>query len=277
MESLLLAIVCSALVAVLLRIGSSRENSMYGRFTMNYFAASLLALAVSAPESGAWLPPAPITIVLGIVQGALYLGCFVLLQSNIQRNGVILSSTFSKLGVIVPILLSVVLFRELPSVLQTAGVAAALAAIILLQGRRDDGPARSRMVLLLLVLVSGVTDSLAKVFEQFGRMEQSSLFLVCTFVTALILSIGIMAYRKERIGRWEILMGCLVGLPNYASGYFLLGALDDLPGVLVYPSYSAGTILLVSLIGVLAFGERPQRRQWWGMGVVLLALICLNI
>lgn len=276
MDSLILAIVCSALVAVLLRVGGSRENSMYGRFTMNYFAAVVLAAAVSAPGGGIAAAPESVTVLLGVVQGALYLGCFVLMQSNIQRNGVILSSTFSKLGLIVPILLSVVLFQELPSALQTVGVVAALAAIILLQGKGETA-AVSRAGLLFLLLVAGVTDSMAKVFEQMGPMEQSDLFLLCTFITALVLSLGMMLHQKERIGRWELIFGCLVGIPNYASGYFLLRALNDLPGVLVYPSYSAGTILLVSLAGVLFFGERQNCRQWCGMAVVLLALICLNL
>lgn len=70
--------------------------------------------------------------------------------------------------------------------------------------------------------------------------------------------------------------GCLVGIPNYGSVFFLLKALTSLPAVLVYPTYSAGTIFAISLIGVTTFGERPRKRQWAALGMILVALVLLN-
>ena len=89
--------------------------------------------------------------------------------------------------------------------------------------------------------------------------------------------LGLMVWKRERLGWREVLYGCLVGIPNYGSMFFLLRALTQLPAVLVYPTYSAGAILAISLIGVAAFRERPGRRQWAGLTMILAALVLLNL
>ena len=69
----------------------------------------------------------------------------------------------------------------------------------------------------------------------------------------------------------------LVGIPNFFSAKFLLGALKDIAAVIVYPVYSVATILVVTVTGVLVFRERLERKQWLALGMILVALVLLNI
>ena len=71
--------------------------------------------------------------------------------------------------------------------------------------------------------------------------------------------------------------GILAGIPNYFSSWFLLKALVRLPAMLVYPVFSVGSILLVTGFGALIFKERLEKRQWLGLGLILIALILLNL
>lgn len=174
-------------------------------------------------------------------------------------------------------LLAVVLFGELPTGVQLAGFLLACAAIWLIRTDSAGETAGSKGGLLLLLVCSGLTDSLAKVFEAVGSRELDGWFLLLTFLVALAACLGLMVWKRERLGWREVLYGCLVGIPNYGSVFFLLRALTQLPAVLVYPTYSAGTILAISLIGVVAFRERPGRRQWAGLAMILAALVLLNL
>ena len=47
--------------------------------------------------------------------------------------------------------------------------------------------------------------------------------------------------------------------------------------MIAYPSYSVGTIVLIALVGKVFFKERLSRRQLVAMGVILAALILLNL
>ena len=58
---------------------------------------------------------------LGAVAGACYLGALAAQGYSIHKNGAILSSVFARLGVLVPIFLSIAVFRERPTLVQGLG------------------------------------------------------------------------------------------------------------------------------------------------------------
>lgn len=279
MLSLFLAIFSSAMVSVIMRLSDRKVTGNIAMLTVNY----LMCVVVSAGYAGFGdLFPAsdslPSTLAMGSVNGLLFLGGFVLLQFNVRRNGVVLSSTFMKLGLLVSILVSVLVFREMPTGLQIVGFCLAVAAIILINFRKNSGDtAGFKAGLFLLLLGGGLGDSMAKIFEELGDPAQEPQFLFYTFAVALILCTLLMLYKKQRPGKWEVLFGLLIGVPNYFSSKFLLAALEDIAAVIVYPVYSVATILVVTLTGVLLFRERLEKRQWIGMGLILAALALLNI
>ena len=47
--------------------------------------------------------------------------------------------------------------------------------------------------------------------------------------------------------------------------------------MIAYPSFSVGTIVLVTLVGVLCFKEKLSRRKLIALGVILVSLALLNL
>jgi multidrug transporter EmrE-like cation transporter len=131
--------------------------------------------------------------------------------------------------------------------------------------------------LLALLVLGGLGDTMSKVFETWGDPSLAPQFLLYTFGAALVLCIVLMLYKKQRPGRYELLFGVLIGVPNFFSARFLLRALGSLPAVIVYPTFSVATILVVTLAGVVFFREKLTRRQWLALGAILAALVLLNI
>ena len=279
MLSLLLAIASSAMVSIIMRLSDRKVTGNIAMLTVNY----LMCLVVSAAYAGFGnlfpdVEGLPGALLMGSINGLLYLGGFVLLQMNVRRNGVVLSSTFMKLGLLVSIAVSVLFFRETPDVLQITGFCLAVAAIILINFKKESGStAGFKAGLILMLLASGMGDAMAKIFEELGNPALEPQFLTYTFGVALILCTVLMLSKKQRPGKWEVLFGLLIGVPNFFSAKFLLGALEDIAAVIVYPVYSVATILVVSLTGVLVFKERLEKRQWIGMGLILIALVLLNV
>lgn len=277
MLNLILAIASSALVSIIMRFSGSKIKNNLSMLAVNYIMCSWLAAYLGGitglPEGTGWMA----TLMMGGVNGILYLSGFMLLQRNIRENGVVLSATFIKLGLLVSMAVSVLFFGERPEIWQWAGFALAVAAIVLMNYRPGEGKAGNMAGLLLLLLAGGGGDAMSKIFEQLGNSAHSGHFLLWTFLTACFLCGMLCIVRKEAPGKWEWIFGLLIGIPNFFSAKFLLGALQDIAAVIVYPVYSVATILTVTVTGILVFREKLDRRQWLALGMILVALALLNI
>jgi len=128
----------------------------YVIMTVNYLVASLISLVFilsgdlpSLPcsgsvraflnefegvmKGGAFSPAGSLgwAVIVGISAGILYYLGFIYLQKAVKESGVSLAGSFSRMGILIPVILSILLFRELPSSLQWAGICLALFSIIL--------------------------------------------------------------------------------------------------------------------------------------------------
>ena len=278
MLNLLLAIASSALVSITMRFSEGKIKNNIAMLAVNYLMCSFLAWGYTG--FGSFRPlelGRQTTVILGSINGVLYLAGFLLLQRNIRVNGVVLSATFIKLGLLVSMAVSVIFFGERPEIWQWAGFALAVAAIVLMNYRPGEGKAGNMAGLILLLLAGGGGDAMSKIFEELGNPAFSGHFLLTTFLMALGLCLMLFGLRKEAAGIREVLFGLLIGIPNFFSAKFLLGALKDIAAVVVYPVYSVATILAVTVTGVLVFREKLEKRQWIALAMILVALALLNI
>lgn len=275
---LLLAIFSSSMISILMRVSSDKVSANLSMVATNYLVCSMLGAAYAGFELV--VPKVPgfsLTIWLGLISGVLYLTSLVLFQINTRRHGIVLSSVFMKLGLLVPIVMSVLFFREMPTASQAAGFCLAVFAIVMINLKSDGRQTGFGIGLIIMLLLSGGADVMAKVFDVFAPGSLSSLYLFYTFATACVLCLGLVLYQKERPGFREILYGVLIGIPNFFSAKFLLGALTKLPAVVVYPSFSVATMLIVTIAGVAVFRERLSKIQWIALAVIIGALILLNL
>lgn len=275
---LLLAILSSTMVSVIMRLSSDQIKANLSMLAANYMICS--ALGAGYAGFRLWLPEATgfsLTVVLGLISGIFYLAGFVMLQQSVRKNGVVLSSVFMKLGLLVPIVMSLVWFHEIPTAAQITGFFIAVGAIVLINLKKDTNTGGFGMGLIALLLVGGSCDAMSKVFEVFGPAALSEQFLFYTFAMAFFLCVALVLHKKERPGLRELIYGTLIGVPNFFSAKFLLLALRNLPAVVVYPSFCVATLLCITLTGVAVFRERLNNLQWMALAAIVVALVLLNI
>lgn len=278
---LLFAVLSSASMALALRRFRDPAGNRYGLILGNYLSCILLAVLLT-PKAVSVLHSSLPTVGMGMISGVFYVAALVLMQTSVHRSGAGLTAAFAKLGLLVSLGVSILFFGERPGVLQLAGAGLVLAALVLIHGAGAQGQARKGFWLLLLTLLcNGCADAMAKVFEQLGSSAENTGYFFWLFLTSFLLTAGLALAERRRSGKrllWkELAAGLAVGIPNYFSSYLLLLALGLLPAFLVFPVFSTGTILLVLLVGALVFRERLTRRQGVGVGLILAALVLLNL
>ena len=276
---LIAAILCSSAIALIMRFFRQADNR-YGMLEGNYLTCSLIGFLMIG-NSTALLHCDPSTVFLGIMGGFFYLISLVCMQTGIRTNGAILTSAFGKLGLVVPLLLSILFFHETPGILHAAGLLFVIAAVWTISGGSSETEVKKPWFLVVVLLTSGSADAMAKVFNVFGIASQSSEYFFLIFFSAALCTLVLLYLETKKTGKRaslrDYLSGVLVGIPNYFSSVFLLQALSGIPAYIAYPVFSTGTILFVTLISALFFHERPTRRQLAGLIMILAALILLNI
>lgn len=277
MISLILAIVSSMMITILMRMSEKRRDNPHAMLAVNYVTCCIASwLTAGMP---ALLPDhagLPLTMGMGVVAGFLFLAGFVLLQWNLAHNGVVLPATFQKLGVVVPTLMAILFFGETPRLWQMIGIGLTVAAIVFMQGKGDKS-AGSLAGLIALLLSGGLADGMSKIYSQFGAPELSDHYLMYTFFVALVMCIVLCIRRGEKLTLRDVVWGVAVGVPNYFSALFLLDAMSAVPAVVAYPTFSVGTIVLVAAVSAVIFHERLSRRKLMCLGLILVALVMLNI
>jgi drug/metabolite transporter (DMT)-like permease len=217
---------------------------------------------------------------MGAFNGVFYMLGLVLNQYNIPRNGVVLTSVFSKMGgLLIPLVISILVFREDPTMLQLIGFIVSMVSIVLICQGGEKNSAKKLSVggLVLLFVADGIAGIMAKVFQEMGNPLLSDHFLFMTFGVALILCVIVILVKGERVGKNEILFGLLIGIPNFMQAKFQLMAMETIPAVIVYPVRQAGTILVITLAGVLLFREKLNWKQFVALAAILVSLVLLNI
>ena len=234
------------------------------------------------------------TVVIGMITGVFFLLSFVLYQISVRKNGASLSGMFAKLGILIPMIISVAVWREIPTMMQMFGICMAMVAIAVANFSSTVNTKANHSIkwLLALFLGGGIAEFSNKIFQKTVSLDYRSLFLLLVFTTALVLSMLMhrldkrkhvkIIHREEGLPAIEnikmsICVGILVGIPNLFASYFLLNALNDFPASVVYPAYSAGSILMISIFSVILFKEVLYKKDWIAIILTALSLILLNL
>lgn len=274
---LALATLSSSVLALVLKYLNG-ENT-YGVYFVNYLTCALLSF-LTLEDKALWRGD-PLPLWLGAVGGLVYLASLAVYGYSIRKSGAVLASVFTRLGVLVPIGVSVAFLGERPSWLQGAGIALAVAAAVVMnglpRGRASRPGGKLLLPLLLTLLFNGCSDSMSKIFAYAGRREEDGLFVFFIFFFAGLFTLVLLLRQRKGLALRDVLLGALVGVPNFCASRLLLAALTRLPAFVVYPCYSVGAILVISLCSVLLFHERLSRRQWGAVGMILAAVALLNL
>lgn len=275
---LILAVLCSTSISVILRSTEPKRSSDAGFFLANY-AVCIVLSALYLPKGSVTLsaPGTGTALLLGLLSGILYLVSFVAHLRSIERNGVVLSAIFMRLGIVLTVLLSIAFFGERPDGKQILGILFAFSAIVILnfdkKGLTEGG---SMPQLFLLFLISGATECMLNIFDSVGNPALGSTYLLTTFAIAFLSAAVMQALRKEKISKWDLLFGAVLGIPNYYSSRFMMLALQRVPNVIAYPAYSVSVIVATGILGVLLFREKMTVLKAAGFLMVLFALVLLS-
>jgi drug/metabolite transporter (DMT)-like permease len=288
---LLICIALNAYLVLVFRAFGQRKLPLLPVITVNYWICAICSFSL-LPEplttiwarSPDWLP------LVGL-QGCFFIGTFYLVGLCSYRLGAGYTGMIAKLSVVLPTMVSLFLFGESLDSLQWLGFLLALLTIVVLhldvvlpryfKGASNQGqaPKQAYALVPLLFLGAGVVDSNFKFFDAWFRVElPPEAFMLLVFIVAASIGTVWVVFTRKLEWNWSsiAIAGFVLGIPNFFSLWFLLRALNSMPGSLFYPLNNMGQLLLMVFGGALLFHEALKWYTWVGLVLALLSLLLMS-
>ena len=300
---LLLATACSATIALIFKYADKFNPNRYLVTSANYFTAFTISLfmifykdllaglektqgffeefsylltqdsyILSAYSSIIW------AVIVGSIAGIFFFSSFMYYQKSIRENGVALAGTFSKLGILIPMIFSIIIWKEYPTIIQWVGIGLSILSILIVNLSSDSlDKFDIKPSIILLLLLNGMAEFSNKIYQNYGLNEYKDVFLLFVFLTAFLISLIFIIKDKVKLNMRDVLTGVAVGVPNLFSSYFLIQSLETVKTSVAFPVFSAGSIVIINLGGYFIFKEEISRKNKFAIGLIIVALILMNL
>jgi drug/metabolite transporter (DMT)-like permease len=229
--------------------------------------------------------------VWALLMGLMFISIFNVIGFTTQKLGVAIASVANKLSMVIPFIFSIYLYNENATILKVAGIAVALAAVVLTcyPSPKNNAETKKHTQLLLLLPVvlfisSGLLDTLI-VFVKNNFFNDPAAnfnnFLITAFSVAgsiglVILALQIATGRQKFSGK-AVLAGIIIGIPNYFSIWCLGKVITAYQGnsSAIIPVNNMGIVLFSAVAAWVIFKEKLSLLNWLGimLAVAAIALI----
>lgn len=249
---------------------------------LNYIVAAICSIPAFRQLEFAAIKPAAIGT--GATMGASYFIAYFFCVYAIKFIGVANSTVISILSMCVPILAGVFIWQEDPNIYQCAGIVLAMMSLGLIgrkgdavkQGTVPDKPWFTPWIIIGFFVLCGVSRLAQEAFKHLCEASQHPVFLTSAFTVSAIPALAVLMFRRKAIQVNELLMGIALGATNILQTHFILKALKEFDGFIVFPMTSAGCMVLVTLVATGVLGEKLGKLTYVGIAIACIALVLLN-
>lgn len=253
---------------------------------INYFVAGLIGIAISPNRAvmlnifnEAW---APVAILIGVLFILMF---FVIGYSSIY-SGMSITTLASKMSVVIPILFSIIYYKEALPYIKVIGMILALGGLVMAVFKKQENGKFNKQFWVPLVLFAGmgIVDSLVKYAQAaYVSNDLSSMFTSLLFSISFLSGMIIMGFMPRYFKYFKnfrlLLLGAGLGIANYGSIYFLIRALNSeiFDSSVIFGINNIGIVSLSAFIGYVFFKERLSRLNWAGLIICLISIGILYI
>lgn len=275
-----LSVFCSVAIAHLLKKVRQSEPRLLNVLVVNYITAAVISIILLDHPVSALTSAGDWVILISFGLGAIFITNFALYSISLHRIGMGISIAAMRLSLIIPIGLSLFIYGERITSAQYLGIGLVFVAFYLMLPKRSTGSIRNSGDILypiLLLLMSGIADASLKVYEtEFSSALHGYGFLGLIFLSAFLLGMVALIWKRQFSFTFsEILYGIFIGIANLYSSFFLISALKELPGSVVFPVVNISIVLIGSVIGYLYWKDKISPKQLTGLILALISILLL--
>ena len=245
---------------------------------LNYFFSALFyaTLYLQNPQ-----PLTPLVFRVAIAVGLCFVVTYFFFAPTLQDRGVSIMAALCQLSALIPMLGSLLIWHEHPTVVRWAGAILCLVAMPLLsldQGLTDTRLSWRKIVTFAgLVVFNGGVLLGPKWFDELRVPGQLSGFMLTVFTTATLAMALAWPLYRGRLGRGELVWGAAISVAYLGASPLVVLALRHFEGVIVFPFAESTALAMTVAFAALIWKEIPHRPGQLGILLVTIAAILINL
>ena len=297
------------ILAVLFTVALYLIMRSYPRFKVNSFHAIVFNY-YSCVVTGLFLTPDLAVFksvqwnsqgtILTLALGTMFVIAFMLIGTTAQKVSVTAASLAGNMSLVIPVLFGLFIFKNNNkdfTFLNYTGLILAVAALALgaiqipEKTSKSDITSKSSSNLtsvlwllpVLTFLGSGTNNTLINYLSStYYSAGQTTIFMIIACTGAVIVGTVLLIYKlifqNERLELRSLAGGLILGVPNFLSLYFLLGALSDFgnSAAFVFPVYNILSMLVSSFAAWIIYKEKLNNYNRIGLALAVISIVLIS-
>lgn len=225
-----------------------------------------------------------------ICSGIITAGVILLWLIIVRQNAFCLLEIFSLMGVLLPVVLSGILYNENVKITQWLSLAVLLVAVFLISSYSNQTKTKFTLggisLLVLFGILNGLSDFTQKTFANVSKGEVSvSVFNFFTYLVALAFLIVVQFFIntksretqkpivEKRMYFYVVIMAAML----YMNTFFKTLCANFLTSVQIYPVYQGMILVFSTIMGSVFFKEKLTLKNCIGILFVVMALFAIYL
>lgn len=281
---LITAVLFYTLIFICFKLIDKYKIGNFESILWNYFIASLTGFLVfgvdlNALFSAPWLP-------IAFIIGFIFFIVFHLFALCTQKISITMTAMASKMSVVIPVLVSIIVFQELLGTIKIIGIVLTLISLFFILMPDKSNPINKKYLFIpiLIFILTGISDSLFKIAQStyhindgIGSAQFVSTIFGVSFVVSLISLPFFRVNIKEIIRPKNIIGGTILGLVNFFAVFFFTYSMINYNGSHFFPIFNSGVVASSAIFGFVLFKEKISKINIFGLILALAAIILMNL
>ncbi len=217
--------------------------------------------------------------------GVFLVGSMETMAISTRKSGLAITTIASKVAVTLPILYACLVLGEGIGWLQIVAIVLILLAMVFIFSDKKIGKVNILLPILVFVTMGGVKVSI-KAAQHIIRLSGDfsvdfPLFNLFNFGAALVIAVVYYLITNPKgLTRWDwksVVAGLVLGGCNYAVIMGLLNGLRAMKTSVFYPSYDVAVVIIVTIVGAIAYKEKQTPRKLIGIAIAIGALVMISL
>ncbi len=280
MSDLILCIICTGGIFLVFRYFKSFGVNTPMAIVINYAVAAGFGWTLAGGSSAMVDATKEPWFLVTTIMGAGFLFLFNLIAKCTKEFGVAVASLSAKLSLIIPA--TIFLVKSDPeklSELKMLAFVLAICAIVLSSVGKKGAESVSRSGKLMLIVPAIIFLGSGGIDTVFGIYSENTMpyaFTSIPFTVAFTLGIALRMFPKYRykVTRKEVVGGLVLGLINFGSLYYLLGAFANsgMDKWIVIPQLNLSVVIFSTVAAGILFKEKPSAKTTLGLTLGLISI-----